>query len=198
MVARIKPTGVLAIELDLGIEIPLNRIVDYVGPRLVGIGDEDHQRGAAPHNPCHCGGARVSEEITGADRCAVMLARVWAWDGEWCTRYVMEGDLRPANDAGESIVGKKLILKAPKKSIRLGERSNSKNKNKASANARVKVSAHTRATPDLFAAASTSTGKSGSGVGQYPQRGRRAENLRVAAVHARMRMEKKKKAKRKK
>jgi hypothetical protein len=161
MAKRIKPYGVRAIELDLGIQIPVDRIVDYAGPRMELACTPDHAQGSTPQNTCHCAGARMGETITGADRCSIVHSRAYAYDREkhLCTRYVAEGGVRKAVDENRSPIGLKLVLKAPKQSIKLGGSRDPRDRSEV------------------------------QNPGSCPQRGRRGHNGRIETVRARERIE---------
>lgn len=123
-VASKKPYGIRAIEMTMRVDIPVSRIVDYTGPRLSSIITEEDIAGTVPTSPCFCAGSHKVETMTAADCAAVVYSRAYAWDAdeEICYRYVVEGGVPQAMDSGEPLVGKQMILKAPKPSIRLGPR----------------------------------------------------------------------------
>lgn len=192
--AKVKPYGVRALELELGIEIPLSSLEDYKGPRIVLTCSGDHAVGAAPHHPTQCAGSRMIVDELGADAAAVVLSRVWAWFAaeKKCRRYVLEGDVRSTLDGGQSPVGKRLVLKAPKPSLHLGER---------------KLSSRSTARVVSFVAKDKGNGAKPNGQRELPlggpalgprkcpQRGNRGYNGRIATVRALERLARKKKRK---
>jgi len=135
----------------------------------------------------------MAEDLTGAIRCSVIRSRVFAWDGEWCTRYWALGTVRHINDySPENLIGATLILKAPGASFTLEARQKGADKTHTmKAHAEKTTSSDTSSVQKEVTFISGRKGH-GSGIGRYPNRGRRSKNLRIETVRARERLEKKK------